>query len=448
MPKFKDRKRELKELERTLSKKGFAFEIIYGRRRVGKTELILNATKNKRRIYYLATEANNLNRFYNECVNFEPGVSKLKKDFEVLFEYLKDKTDVIIIDEFQNMIKEDSNFLSLLQAIIDTKLKDSNLKLFILGSSVSVITSKVLSYKSPVYGRKTGSLNLRPVSFFDLLEFFPNASLSELVEIYGFADGIPYYLVMIERKFWRWLKDELVREKGFLKDEIDFLMKFEFEDSGTYKLILEAIANGKTKIGEIKDYIGFQRTDITSYLRNLIEVGFIKREVPITENVKSRFGRYFLNDNFLRFWFRFIYPNLSSIEQRALNINNLKRDYVSYLGFIFEDICIQYLFNKKEDFTKIGRWWYQDKEIDIVALNESKKEILFGECKWKDNVNAQKVLRDLIEKTKHVQWNNETRKERFVVFAKSFKKKLSEFEGRKVECFALKDIGRVMRKNN
>lgn len=447
MAKFKDRKAEIKELKETLNKKGFAFEIIYGRRRIGKTELILQATKKKRRVYYLATGENNLERFYNVCTDYNKNVGKLKKDYEVLFDYLKDNTEVVIIDEFQNIIKENPEFLNLFQAIIDTKLKNSNLKLFILGSSVSMITSKVLSYQSPVYGRKTASLKLKNISFLDLKKFFPKADAEEIIRIYGFADGIPFYLIKIDKSFWDWIEDELKREKGFLRDEVDFLMKLEFEDSSTYKLILNAIANGKNTINEIKNFINVQRTDITPYIRNLIEVDFIKREVPITENQKSRFGRYYLKDNFLKFWFRYIYLNLSSLEQGIFKVEGIKKDYPSYLGQIFEEVVKQSLTSFKFfDFSKMGRWWHKDKEIDVVALNEESKEALFGECKFQDKVNAEKIVFELKDKAQYVNWNNKKRKEYFAVFAKSFKNKINKFEGKKVYCFDLKNIEKILRR--
>src|SRR3989344_4223329 len=447
MVEFKDRRVEMKELKDTLDKKGFAFEIIYGRRRIGKTELILQATKNKKRVYYLATGENNLERFYNVCVDFDKNIGKLKKDYEVLFDYLKDNVEAIIIDEFQNIIKENLEFLKLFQAIIDIKLKNSNLKLFILGSSVSMMTSKVLSYQSPVYGRKTASLKLKDISFLDLKEFFPKANAEEIIRIYGFAGGIPFYLIKIDNGFWSWIKDELKREKGFLRDEVDFLMKLEFEDSSTYKLILSAIANGKNTINEIKDFIKVQRTDITPYIRNLIEVDFIKREVPITENQKSRFGRYYLKDNFLKFWFKYIYPNLSSIEQGIFKVESINKDYSSYLGSIFEEVVKQSLTSFEFfDFSKMGGWWHKDKEIDIVALNEESKEALFVECKFRDKINAEKIVSELKDKAHYVDWENEKRNESYAVFAKSFKKKINEFEGKKVYCFDLKDMEKELKK--
>jgi len=460
---FCNRKEELKTLANQLNKIGFGLIIIYGRRRIGKTSLILEATKNKKRLYYMAVEKGNLEGFYKKCVELFPEASKLRKDWEVLFEYIKNEVEVVIIDEFQNSIKEDKSIISLFQRIVDTTLLNSNLKLVLLGSTVSVITSKVLSYKSPLYGRKTFSMKLKPVKFSALKDFFPEKSVEELVEIYGFADGIPYYLTKIGRKegFWEWLQKELA-EKTFLTDEIDFLMRYEFEEVGTYKAILYAIAYGKTKINEIKDFTGLSRTDISPYLKNLIETDLIVKKIPILEKQQTRKGRYYLKDNFLAFWFRYIFPNLSSIEEGIFDIKAIKQDYNSYLGVVFEKICKEALVElikqkKLPSFTKIGKQWgsYTAKneetgriekknyEIDLVTLNEKTKEILFAECKWREKINAEKIIKDLIKKSRLVNWHKNKRKEYFVVFAKSFGKRIDSFEGKKVYCFDLKDLEKL-----
>jgi uncharacterized protein len=445
---FKDRKNEIREIKEILGSNKFEFLVLYGRRRVGKTELILNSIKNKKSIYYFSVGEKNLERFYEVCKSFDKNVENLKEDFGVIIDYLKDKIDVLVIDEFQEMIRENKNILNVLQFLVDTKLKHSKLKLVLLGSSVSMINSKVLSYQSPLYGRKTNSINLKPVSFFDMHEFFPDRTMEELVEIYGFADGIPFYLIKIDSPLWKFIQKEVSEEKGFLKDEVNFLMKYEFEDTSTYKLILEAIANGKTKLGEIRDFVGVRRTDLGPYLQNLIDVDFIKREVSLTENPKSRNGRYYLKDNFLKFWFRYIYPNLSSIESKAFDVSFIKENYSQYLGKIFEKICEEFVVRESFfKFNRIGRWWHKDKEIDVVALNDSKKEILLGECKWKERVNALEILKDLEEKSKFVDWNLNKRKEIFVVFAKSFSKRVKEFSGRKVYCFDLKNMKNTGKKS-
>lgn len=439
---FKNREKVLNELKEVLNSNKFELLIIYGRRRIGKTELILKATENRKRIYYLAVGEKNLERFYSVCLQHYPEVSKLKMDWETLFEFLKKRVEVVIIDEFQNLIQEDENIINIFQAIVDIVLKHSRLKLFLLGSSVSMITSKVLDYKSPLYGRRTGSLDLKAVSFFDIRKFFPKLGIKELIEIYSFADGIPFYLIKIDKEFWSWLQEEIKKDKSFLKDEVDFLMRYEFEDISTYKLILEAIAHGKTRVNEIKDFIKVKRTDISPYLKNLLEVRMIERIVPITERIKSRFGRYYLSDNFLKFWFRYIYPNLSSIEEGIFDVDIIKSDYSSYLCNIFEEVVRQFLIKESRNifpFTKIGKWWYKNKEIDIVALNEKTKKILFAECKWKEKVNAKKVLQELKEKSKFIDWNKGRRKEYYAIFAKSFKERIKE---ENLMLFNLKDLER------
>lgn len=441
---FKDREDDLVNINKLLESNTFEFIIIYGRRRVGKTELILQATRNTNRIYYLAVGARNLERFYDLCTRQYPEVSKLRMDWEVLFEYLRDRVDVIVIDEFQNMIKEDANILNIFQSVTDTVLTDSRLKLFILGSSVSIITSKVLDYQSPLYGRRTGSIDLKAVSFFDLQKFYPDLNIRELIEIYGFADGIPFYLIKLDDRLWPWLGKETGDKNSFLKDEVDFIMRYEFEDVSTYKLILEAIAYGKTKLGDIKDFMGVKRTDISPYLRNLIEVGMIKREVPITEKAKSRLGRYYISDNFLKFWFRYIYPNVSAIEEGIFDIDLIKHDYNRYLGGIFEHVAKQFLIRNKDEifnFTRIGKWWHREREIDVVAMNELNGEILFLECNWQDlkHGEAGKILAELADKSGYVQWNNDTRKEYYGILGRKIENK-EELRSRGFLAFDLEDF--------
>ncbi|MFO8017068.1 MAG: ATP-binding protein [Promethearchaeia archaeon] len=446
--KFQNRKKELNELEEILDRDKFQLVIIYGRRRVGKTELILQATKNKKRLYYLAVGENNLERFYKASLSNLPEISKLKEDYEILFDHLKNKVEVIILDEFQEMIKEDANILNLLQSIADNILKSSSLKLFLVGSSVSIITSKVLDYASPLYGRRSASLKLKPLDFFDFAQFFPGQNLKEQIEIYSFADGIPYYLNMIELPFWNWIANEFQKKSTIFLDEIDFLMRYEFTRPGTYKSILEAIAFGNNTLNEIKMYIKSKRTDISPYLKNLIEVDMITREVPITENVNSRRGRYFLKDHFLQFWFRFIYPNLSSIEEGVFEIELIQKQYPAYLGPIFEDIIKNLLIRASDllEFTKIGRWWWKDHEIDLLALNQLNKVVTFIECKWQKNVNAKRIMKNLIKKTEHVDWYSKERQENFMIFARSFYQTLTEYKGKNVKCYDLDDIERITKK--
>ena len=453
MKRFVDREEEIKAIKAKLKSKNFELIIIFGRRRVGKTRLVLECVKGRYYIYYLATEKNNISKFKSEVEKSIPIIKHAKEDWEAIFNFLKDKT--IIIDEFPNILREDRAALSEFQKIVDTILTPTRTKLILLGSSISMMKSKILSYKSPLYGRSTSILELKPLKFAQIRKFFENAEIEELVKIYGFAGGVPFYLQRIDKlPFFSWLKEEIEKPDSFLRYEVDILLRMEFEDYYTYKEILEAIALGKTKLNEIREYVKV-KGEITKYLKNLIRVGFVKREAPITKKRRSKKGRYYINDNFLRFWFRFIYPNLSSIEERIFDINLIKSDYPRYLGAVFEEICKEFLVEmirrkKMPYFNKIGKEWgsipekKEAFEIDIVALNERTKEILFSECKWKDKVNALKIAKELADKTEYVQWHNERRKEKFAIFAKSFSRKIEEYEGRKVYCFDLRDLERVL----
>ncbi len=432
---FKDRKAELLALQGWLKSDAFELIVIYGRRRVGKTELALQATKDMKRVYYLATGGFNLPRFHDSCIVQVPSAAKVKMDYEVLFDYLKDKVDVIILDEFQEIIKEDENVVSLLQSVIDQHLHASRLKIVLLGSSISLMQSKVLGYKAPLYGRRTGSMKLEPVRFFDLASFFPGASLEELVEIFGFSDGIPQYLVQVKRPFWQWLMAQFKDEIGFLRDEPEFLLRYEFSNPSTYKAVLEAIAFGNTTVGEIKDRMKVARTDISPYLENLATLGFISRQVPVTENITTRSGRYYIKDNFIKFWFRFVYPNLSAIESRAFDMSTIKDHYTQYLGAVFEEVSTQYVIESKLfPFSKIGRWWWKDHEIDIVGLYEPSETLSCGECKWSEGVDSASVARRLRDTSTYVPWLANSRREAYYIFAKSFSRRIGEIDGAPVRC--------------
>ncbi|MBI5392583.1 ATP-binding protein [Candidatus Woesearchaeota archaeon] len=441
---FINRISEKQELKKILGRKSFEFAVFYGRRRIGKTRLILEVIKGYNALYFLAAENNNLQQFIATIARTVPEITALKEDWEIILNFLKDKIDVLVIDEFQNLIKDDHAVLSIFQRAIDTSLSSSKLKFIILGSSVSLITSEVLEYKSPLYGRKTYSQKIQAMSFFDIHGFFPHIEAKELMEIYGFADGIPYYLEKIKTPFWKWLDNEL-KQSSFLKDELTFILRYEFEDIRTYKAILEAIAHGKTKINEIKDYCRMQRTDVSPYLSKLINTEFVLREIPITESSLSKMGRYYIKDQFVSFWFRYISPNISNIESGIYDIREIKNDYQHYLGFVFEKVCKQFLIiqikNKKIDYNKLGKWWRNEQEIDIIALNESKKEILLAECKWQENVNAAEIIDALQEKAKAVRWHNQERKEKYMIFAISFKNK-NNF-GTNVTLVDLKELQRV-----
>jgi len=424
---FVNRKEELKAIREKLESERFELIIVYGRRRVGKTRLVLEAVRGRPHVYYLAVEGDNLRHFIDAAKRVVPELSYVKEDWEAVLHHLRD--GVVLIDEFPNLVKEDPNVLSRFQRIIDLELSSSRTKLILLGSSIGMMTEKVLSHKSPLYGRRTASIKLNALNFFVLREFFPMASLKELVEVYGMTDGIPYYILRVRLPFWEWLEEELLDPTSIFRDEADFLLRYEFTEVKTYKRILEAIAMGKSTPKEIRDFTGLKHADLTPYLRNLMETGFIVRELPIMEGLSSKRGRYFVADNYLAFYFRFIYPNLSAIEEGVFSVEDIREDYNRYLGWVFEKVARQFLIelDKADElpfrFTKIGRWWRKGEEIDFVALNERQRKALFVEVKWKSlkGREARGILKDLERKAELVEL--ESWEKSFGLVAKSVKGK-------------------------
>lgn len=461
---FVNRESELNFLINKYRNKGFDFIVIYGRRRVGKTELVKQFIKDKKNIYFLADKRGtefNVERF-KEKISELLGEPKVElKTFEEIFSYLLKKIGeeklIICIDEFSYLIEKDDSIPSVFQLIIDEILNKSNIMLILLGSSISLMESGVLSFKSPLYGRRTGQFKIEPLSFANVLKFFPNRELSENVFIYAVFGGIPFYLNKIDNKTVLDNIKSLILKKGeILYEEIDFLLKEELREPSTYKSILEAIAFGYSKIGEISPIAKIETRDIDKYLKVLINLGYVEKEICATEGEKSKKTIYRIKDNFFKFWFKFCLSKLSELEiGREGEVFKFIKDNLNlYIGIIFEEICKEFLRkNRIFEYKRVGRWWgykridtkREEIEIDICAVNEKTKEILFGECKWKEKVNALSVLNELKEKVKHVQWENEKRKENYAIFAKSFSKKAGEFEGKKVYCFDLKDIEDILK---
>ena len=453
---FIDRKDEIGLLTNRLKSNKAEFLVIYGRRRVGKTELINKflSQKEVKGIRLLAREESKklqLKKFANDLAEFFND-SLLKKsefkDWDGFFEYLTTKSNdriVIALDEFPFLVKEEKAITSILQDYWDNKLKNSNIFLIICGSSISMMES-LLGYKSPLYGRRTAQLLLKPLKFGDVIAYIKDIKKS--IELYSVFGGTPAYLIEadINKNTIQNIEENLTRRDSFIYKDVEFVLRQELIEPRRYFSILLSIAKGNRKMGLICNDTGLNKATVNKYLSVLIDLQLVKRIVPVTENYKSKRGLYFLADNLFDFWFRFIYPYVDKIESG--NIKNLinseiKPNLSQYIGRHFEDVIIEILDKIiKIPFNKIGKWWYKDKEIDIVATNGQTKQILFAECKWKDKVNAEKILVELKNKATYVKWNNNERKEYYAIFAKSFSKKVKD---KNIFCYDLKDLEKIMK---
>ncbi len=466
--KFIDRKEELKFLEKRYNKKDFEFFVIYGRRRIGKTELIKQFIINKNYIYLVCDKGGlkrNIVRFKTKIAEYfnEPVIET--NDLEEIFSYISNKTKkqrlIIVFDEFSYLVEKDDSVPSQFQIAIDNQLKDTNLFLILCGSSISMMEKGVLSHKSALYGRKTAHIKLGEMPFYSFYDFFPSNSIKKNIEYYSTLGAVPFYMENFSDKksTFENIKTEILDKTGHLYEEIDFLLKEELREPDVYKNILTAISSGCSKVVEIANSSGIKTHDIDKYLKVLIRLGIIKREIPVTK-IKSKKSIYYIDDNFFSFSFVFSEPFKSDLEIGKIdNIKNkFKKDFNTFLGKKFEKLVREKIIPQTNIFQiqKIGRWWgyYRDSEtkkrkeieIDIVGINKESNEILFGECKWKENVDGSKLLKKLKEKSIYVEWpsRKKDRKENFVIIAKSFKNKSNI---KNVHYYDLKTIEKIVMSN-
>ena len=453
---FVDRVDELELLENTYKQHKSSLIIIYGRRRIGKTELVKQFIKNKKHVYFLAdtrTDRDNIKEMQKafssyltqnslfEMVEFTDWI-ELFREIEKL---LKERV-IIVIDEFPYLIESNKAIPSIFQKIWDSILAGKDVCLVLLGSSISMMEDYTLGYRAPLYGRRTAQLQLQPLKFKYLGGFLPY-SKEELVKVYGITDGIPLYILKFDPRlnFEDNVKENVFRVGKFLYQEAEILLKEELRETGRYFAILKAIAYGKHGFGEIVSFTKLDKGVISKYLDNLAIIRLIRKEYPVTQKKEVRNARYVFEDNYFNFWFRYVYPYKSLIEEGKTErvFDLIGDDFNSFLGFVFERICREFLWEQELPFifTKLGRWWHRDKEIDLVALNEETKEIAFFEVKWSDlgTKEARRIAMELKEKSEFVDWNKGEREEHFGVIAKRVEGK-EKLRGEGYLCYDLEDI--------
>ena len=443
--KFVDRAQQLKLLEKRYNDPGFEFFVIYGRRRVGKTELIKHFIQNKSHLYFLCDKSGtkrNAERFKKRVAEYLNKSVIETNDLEEIFSHLvnqiKNKRIIIVLDEFSYLVEKDNAVPSIFQVIVDELMKQTNVFLILCGSSVSMMEIGVLSKKSALYGRKTAHIELGPLDLRSFQDFFPANDIEKNIEFHSILGGVPFYMEKFsdEQNSFENVKQQIFSKSGRLYEEVDFLLKEELREPDVYKGILSAIASGQTTVVEIANKTGIKASDMDKYLKVLMRLGFVKKEIPVTY-LKSKKSIYRIDDNFFSFSFTFSEPFKSNLELGEITAaeEKLKRDFNQYLGKKFEKLVREEILIRTGiiNAQHIGSWWgyYRDKdthqrkavEIDIVAINGNTKEILFGECKWKNNVDGKKLVQILKDKSTHVLWpdENKERIEYFVLFAKSFK---------------------------
>lgn len=427
---------ELNRLERLYDSSKFEFLTMYGRRRIGKTTILREFSGRHKSLFFSAQEKNdslNLIDFSKTIQTFfEGNYISAFPDWKAAFEYITRKVSkeklVLIIDEFPFLAETNPSIKSILQHIIDHTWKEKNIFLILCGSSVSFMLNDVMGYKSPLYGRITENMEVKPFDYWESAEFFPNYNKTEKAIAYGILGGVPRYLEVFssEVSLEENIKNNLLMEGSFLNDEPQTLLRMELREPSIYNSILEAISNGCNKICEIADRIHEDKSKCSKYMLTLQTLRLIEKRVPCTEPEKSKKGIYEITDNYYKFWYRFLFTNQNYYSMLGLerSCEEIMDNINDYMGTVFEKICEQYLLRaakeKKLPFIpfKMGKWWgnnpllkAQD-DIDILALDKTGKKALFCECKFRNKAMSMEEYDDLVMATKMFQ----NIKEKYLMF--------------------------------
>ena len=418
---FIGRERELLSLQERYDNGKFHFFAIYGRRRVGKTALIKEFIKGKKAIFFSANEVTAKDNLEELSAQIRavlgpdfPKVpfSSFKEAFSFVFERASNERMIFVIDEYPYLAESYRGVSSYLQHLIDEHHQDNKLFLILCGSSMSFMEYQVMGYKSPLYGRRSGQLKMRPFDYIKSAEFLKGFDNKDKIILYSITGGIPEYLKQIDCSLS--VKENVEKlfftEDGRLFEEPSNLLKQELREPQTYNSIVSAISEGRTKLNEIATRVGIETSQCSNMLVNLINLGLVRKEIPITESITSKKTIYYLNDFMFVFWYRFVRPNLNRI---ILEQGNKVCDEVfskqlsSHVGFIFEACTRQYMWQLMREgkiyFKDIGRWWgnnpklKQEEEIDFIAVDEERA--IFGECKWQERLTSEDVLNELVRKS-------------------------------------------------
>lgn len=426
---FLDRELELNHLERSYASEKAELVVIYGRRRVGKTELLRAFCEDKPHIFFIATlssDGEQLQSFSEKVYAFNhsevsPGFSypTWEAAFRALTDLPQEQRPVIVLDEFTYLISGNKALTSILQKVWDERVKETKIMLILCGSYIGMMEQEVLSVHAPLYGRRTVSLFLRPLDLRTSCLFFPEYGPEDQFFTWAILGGMPYYLQIFKQTshpdggLFDQIKTHLLDARtGILYNEPRLLLMEELREPRNYFSILRAIAQGKTRLNQIWQSSGLTEvTAVNRYLDILQQLRLVTRKVPITEErpEKSRKGIYQIDDHFLKFWFRYIHPYQSSLDLGLLDAvfeRHIKPDLIHFAATAFEEAAKDFLAMKARQNElpfipeRIGSWWDQSSEIDVVALSTAENAALIGECKWSIHPVGLNVLLDLREKAK------------------------------------------------
>ena len=436
---FVGRERELRALKDVYDKNGFGMTVIYGRRRVGKSALIREFVKGKKVIFYTATRIGaerNLELFSKQVLDvLDPAMSSasfssLESVFDIITNKLPDdhKT-ILVIDELPYWAEKDEALLSILQKYIDTRWNIKNMMVILCGSALSFMEKKVLSEKSPIFGRRDSQIKLEAFNYRDSALFVPKYSAEDKAICYGVTGGVAKYLSLFDAG--KSLDKNIIRlffdADGYLFDETRNLLIQEFSDVTLVNNIIEQVASGENTLNNIASKVHEKDTTVLYSLEKLIDVGLVEKKKCITEEKNKKKTQYVLKDHMFKFWYQFIPKAVSVIEmgQGELYYKKVVKPQMhSYMGSVFEEMCRYYTLEKGIQgaygsfITQTGTWWgveqimdeegkkySQSADIDVVGISSVDKTAVIGECKFKNEKIDKEIYETLLRRSKLLSGN-------------------------------------------
>jgi uncharacterized protein len=415
---FIDRESEIAQLETRFHSGKAELFIVYGRRRVGKTELLRAFCLGKTHLFFIATlssDSDQLANFSQQIYMLLHGSTPEGFTYPSWESALRILTDipgrpVIIMDEFTYLIGGNKALPSILQKVWDETLRSSQVMMILCGSYIGMMETQVLGYQAPLYGRRSGSVLLEPLGLTTVPAFFPGYSPIQRMEAWAVLGGMPYYLHAFtdSEDIFTNVHRQIIDRSGLLHAEPRLLFLEELREPRNYFSILRAIASGRRRLGEIASGAGVGDSPVTArYLDLLQQMRLVQRYVPVTESQphKSKKGLYKVSDPFLGFWFRYVHPyqNLLDLDLAEIVMTkHIRPTFDQFVSYAFEDAAHQHIAritrSSRLPFIpeRIGRWWNDQEEIDVVALSSEEQYLLAGECKW----TARPIGTDILENLK------------------------------------------------
>jgi AAA+ ATPase superfamily predicted ATPase len=418
---FVGREKELRWLDEQYHSGRFEMNIIYGRRRVGKTALIWEFIADKRAIYFLATQASeetNLALFSRAIMQtLHPGMDLSPfVSFEAAFEYVAQAANgerlILAIDEYPYLVQSVEGISSRLQRMIDLHYKLGQAMLILCGSSMHFMEQQVLSQKSPLYGRRTAQMKIMPFTFQECCAYYSGVAPRDIAVYFGITGGVAEYMSFIDPE--KTVDENIIRlyfeGRGRLYEEPGNLLHQELRDPRMYNEVLSAIAGGASKYNEIATKAALTTAGLNPYLKTLMELHIIKKELPPGKQ-GSKKPIYRVDDGMYRFWYRFVRNGQRFVEigQGAVYYHDVVKSGIpAFMGEVFERIVMEYMTLQNaqgklpDTLTEMGRWWGNDKEkhreveIDFVGL--ATRHTVLGEAKWRNEKMNDGAYRALVEK--------------------------------------------------